>query len=84
MAAQIIAFLDPFHVASCCVIVSLLDRKGYLCWESDSFCAGVADDGYRLTNLGYDYLAIKTMVNRGLITGVGRQIGVGKESGEHS
>ncbi|CAM6099116.1 unnamed protein product [Calypogeia fissa] len=37
-------------------------------------------DGYRLTNLGYDYLAIKTMVNRGLITGVGRQIGVGKES----
>ncbi|OAE26191.1 hypothetical protein AXG93_3457s1170 [Marchantia polymorpha subsp. ruderalis] len=37
-------------------------------------------DGYRLTNLGYDYLAIKTMVNRGLIAGVGRQIGVGKES----
>ncbi|KAI5084751.1 hypothetical protein GOP47_0000920 [Adiantum capillus-veneris] len=37
-------------------------------------------DGYRLTNLGYDFLAIKTMVNRGLIVGVGRQIGVGKES----
>lgn len=37
-------------------------------------------DGYRLTNLGYDFLAIKTMVNRGLIAGVGRQIGVGKES----
>jgi RIO-like serine/threonine protein kinase len=40
-----------------------------------------ADDGYRLTNLGYDYLAIKTLVNRGLIQGLGRQIGVGKESG---
>ena len=39
------------------------------------------DDGYRLTNLGYDFLAIKTMTNRGLIAGVGRQIGVGKESG---
>ncbi|KAH7297305.1 hypothetical protein KP509_26G064600 [Ceratopteris richardii] len=37
-------------------------------------------DGYRLTNLGYDFLAIRTMVNRGLIVGVGRQIGVGKES----
>lgn len=37
-------------------------------------------DGYRLTNLGYDYLAIKTFVNRGLIVGMGRQIGVGKES----
>eukprot|EP00250_Pteridium_aquilinum_P019186 c24339_g3_i1 orf=351-1811(+) len=37
-------------------------------------------DGYRLTNLGYDFLAIKTMANRGLIVGVGRQIGVGKES----
>lgn len=41
-------------------------------------------DGYRLTNLGYDFLAIKTMVSRGLISGVGRQIGVGKESGMHS
>ncbi len=41
------------------------------------------DDGYRLTNLGYDFLAIKTMVSRGLISGVGRQIGVGKESGMH-
>ncbi|MCO5568119.1 hypothetical protein L7F22_021815 [Adiantum nelumboides] len=37
-------------------------------------------DGYRLTNLGYDFLAIKTMANRGLIVGVGRQIGIGKES----
>ncbi|KAL9251585.1 Serine/threonine-protein kinase rio2-like protein [Drosera capensis] len=37
-------------------------------------------DGYRLTYLGYDFLAIKTLVNRGVITGVGRQIGVGKES----
>lgn len=37
-------------------------------------------DGYRLTYMGYDFLAIKTLVNRGHITGVGRQIGVGKES----
>jgi RIO kinase 2 len=37
-------------------------------------------DGFRLTYLGYDYLAIKTLVNRGVFTSVGRQIGVGKES----
>lgn len=40
------------------------------------------DDGFRLTYLGYDFLAIKTMVNRGVFTAVGRQIGVGKESGD--
>eukprot|EP00887_Chlorella_sp_A99_P001718 scaffold8.g1718.t1 len=37
-------------------------------------------DGYRLTYMGYDFLAIKALVNRGAISGVGRQIGVGKES----
>jgi RIO kinase 2 len=37
-------------------------------------------DGYRLTYPGYDYLALKTLLQRGVITGVGRQIGVGKES----
>eukprot|EP00252_Welwitschia_mirabilis_P012883 TRINITY_DN2844_c0_g1_i1.p1 TRINITY_DN2844_c0_g1~~TRINITY_DN2844_c0_g1_i1.p1 ORF type:complete len:483 (+),score=101.20 TRINITY_DN2844_c0_g1_i1:176-1624(+) len=37
-------------------------------------------DGYRLTYMGYDFLAIKTFVNRGVIVGVGRRIGVGKES----
>ncbi|KAL5164255.1 Serine/threonine-protein kinase rio2 [Glycine soja] len=38
-------------------------------------------DGFRLTYLGYDFLAIKTMVNKGVFVAVGRQIGVGKESG---
>ena len=37
-------------------------------------------DGYRLTYAGYDYLALKSMLQRGVIAGVGRQIGVGKES----
>ena len=37
-------------------------------------------DGYRLTPLGYDFLAIKAFVNRGAIVGVGRRIGIGKES----
>ena len=37
-------------------------------------------DGYRLTTLGYDFLAIHTLTKRGAICSVGRQIGVGKES----
>ncbi|GAB4858974.1 Serine kinase [Ancistrocladus abbreviatus] len=37
-------------------------------------------DGYRLTYLGYDFLAIKTLVNHGVFSAVGRQIEVGKES----
>ncbi|PIA48503.1 hypothetical protein AQUCO_01400824v1 [Aquilegia coerulea] len=37
-------------------------------------------DGFRLTNLGYDFLAIKALVNRGVFVSVGRQLGVGKES----
>ncbi|XP_058731290.1 uncharacterized protein LOC131603058 [Vicia villosa] len=37
-------------------------------------------DGFRLTYLGYDFLAIKTLVNKGVFVSVGRQIGVGKES----
>lgn len=41
----------------------------------------ITDDGFRLTYLGYDFLAIKALVNRGVFVSVGRQIGVGKESG---
>ncbi|KAL9236510.1 hypothetical protein vseg_011171 [Gypsophila vaccaria] len=37
-------------------------------------------DGFRLTYLGYDFLAISALVKSGVITAVGRQIGVGKES----
>ncbi|CAD1479087.1 unnamed protein product, partial [Heterotrigona itama] len=37
-------------------------------------------DGYRLTNAGYDYLALKVLAQRGTVTSFGNQIGVGKES----
>uniref|UniRef100_A0A0B8RW90 Serine/threonine-protein kinase RIO2 n=1 Tax=Philothamnus irregularis TaxID=1899461 RepID=A0A0B8RW90_9SAUR len=36
--------------------------------------------GYRLTNGGYDYLALKTLTSRDVICSVGNQMGVGKES----
>lgn len=37
-------------------------------------------DGYRLSFLGFDILALRSFVSRGVITSVGNQIGVGKES----
>ncbi|KAL8443235.1 hypothetical protein Emag_006022 [Eimeria magna] len=40
-------------------------------------------DGYKLTYLGYDYLALNSFVKRGLLKGVGARVGVGKESDIH-
>ncbi|EUD65119.1 Atypical/RIO/RIO2 protein kinase [Plasmodium inui San Antonio 1] len=37
-------------------------------------------DGYKLTYLGYDFLALRAFINRGILKSVGNQIGVGKES----
>ncbi|ODQ77021.1 hypothetical protein BABINDRAFT_163914 [Babjeviella inositovora NRRL Y-12698] len=41
-------------------------------------------DGYRLSFSGYDYLALKSMTNRGTVYSVGNIIGVGKESDIYS
>nr|CAB3265591.1 serine/threonine-protein kinase RIO2-like [Phallusia mammillata] len=38
------------------------------------------NQGYRLTNRGYDYLALKVLAQRDIVLSVGNQIGVGKES----
>ncbi|CAI9149107.1 unnamed protein product [Rangifer tarandus platyrhynchus] len=40
-------------------------------------------EGLKLTYLGYDYLALHAFVRRGLLSGVGVRIGVGKESDIH-
>lgn len=41
-------------------------------------------DGYRMSFSGYDYLALKSMLNRGTVYSVGTTIGVGKESDIYS
>ncbi|RLV92372.1 Serine/threonine-protein kinase RIO2 [Spathaspora sp. JA1] len=41
-------------------------------------------DGFRLTYSGYDYLALKSMLNKNTIYSVGAIIGVGKESDIYS
>ncbi|XP_017795801.1 PREDICTED: serine/threonine-protein kinase RIO2 [Habropoda laboriosa] len=45
-----------------------------------SYERGKHYDGYRLTNAGYDYLALKVLAQRGTVASFGNQIGVGKES----
>ncbi|XP_022689541.1 serine/threonine-protein kinase RIO2-like [Varroa jacobsoni] len=45
-----------------------------------SYERGRKYDGYRLTNLGYDYLALKAFTAQNLLYSVGNKIGVGKES----
>jgi len=40
-------------------------------------------DSYRLTYHGFDFLALRALVMRGSISGVGRRLGVGKESDVH-
>jgi RIO kinase 2 len=40
-------------------------------------------DGYRLTYNGFDFLALRALAARGTIIGVGRRLGVGKESDVH-
>ena len=37
-------------------------------------------DGYRLTNSGYDILALHSLNKRGIVGAIGDKIGVGKES----
>lgn len=46
------------------------------------FIFPILDDGYRLTNLGYDFLALKVLSARNVVASVGNQIGVGKEAGK--
>jgi len=52
-----------------------LCKNKLLCYER-----GAKYDGYRLTNAGYDYLALKTLTSRNVVASFGNQIGTGKES----
>lgn len=54
--------------------ISHLAKNRLIVHENKSY------DGYKLTYAGYDYLALKALVGQGVITGIGRKIGIGKES----
>lgn len=57
-------------------ILQELCRFRLLQYES----SGSRYSGYRLTNTGYDYLALKALTGRGSVQSFGNQIGTGKES----
>lgn len=58
-------------------ILSNLLRHKLIAHESKGY------EGYRLTYNGYDFLALRALAARGTIVGVGRRLGVGKESDVH-
>jgi RIO kinase 2 len=53
-------------------VINSLHKNKLLFHQSEQY------DGYRLTYMGYDYLALKAFVSRGVVAGLGRKIGVGK------
>uniref|UniRef100_H2Z2Q9 Serine/threonine-protein kinase RIO2 n=1 Tax=Ciona savignyi TaxID=51511 RepID=H2Z2Q9_CIOSA len=56
-------------------LVKELSKHRLLAFEKSKMNAG-----YRLTNRGYDFLALKVLSQRDVLHSVGNQIGVGKES----
>eukprot|EP00461_Guttulinopsis_vulgaris_P003620 UN03621 len=56
------------------LVIATLAKYGLVHHENKQY------DGYKLTYMGYDFLAIRAFVQKGLIKAVGQQIGVGKES----
>lgn len=64
-------------VSFVCCFLSRITLLNICCWL---FLSSWIDDGYRLTYLGYDYLALNTYIRKGLISAIGTRIGVGKEA----
>ncbi|KAL4227284.1 Serine/threonine-protein kinase RIO2 [Mactra antiquata] len=74
--APLIASIAHLHAGGCHKVLRELSKHSLVCYEHGNKKV----PGYRLTNSGYDYLALKTLTSRGVVQFVGNQIGVGKES----
>eukprot|EP01137_Pigoraptor_chileana_P031694 Opistho-2@19931 len=72
--ASLIASIAGLRHGGCHKILLELARNRLVAYDNVKY------PGYRLTNAGYDYLALKTLTNRDAVASVGNQIGVGKES----
>eukprot|EP01006_Ploeotia_vitrea_P049282 TRINITY_DN67325_c0_g1_i1.p1 TRINITY_DN67325_c0_g1~~TRINITY_DN67325_c0_g1_i1.p1 ORF type:complete len:522 (-),score=265.74 TRINITY_DN67325_c0_g1_i1:46-1503(-) len=70
----LIANIAGVHMGAAYKLLGELHRNKLVFHDSKNY------DGYRLTYMGYDFLAIKTLSKRGKINAVGSRIGVGKES----
>nr|XP_028605083.1 serine/threonine-protein kinase RIO2 isoform X4 [Podarcis muralis] len=73
--ASLIASIASLKHGGCNKILRELAKHRLLAYERTKTV-----QGYRLTNGGYDYLALKTLSSRQVICSVGNQMGVGKES----
>ncbi|XP_065203698.1 serine/threonine-protein kinase RIO2 [Planococcus citri] len=72
---MLIASIAALHHGGVHKILQQLSKQELVAYER-----GKHYDGYRLTNAGYDYLALNALVSKGAVHSFGNQIGVGKES----
>ncbi|NXS64856.1 RIOK2 kinase, partial [Pandion haliaetus] len=73
--ASLIASIASLKHGGCNKVLRELVKHKLLAYERTKTV-----QGYRLTNAGYDYLALKTLSSRQVVNSVGNQMGVGKES----
>ncbi|KAK6180181.1 hypothetical protein SNE40_012376 [Patella caerulea] len=72
----LIAAIAHLHSGGCHKILNEISKHRLVAYERN----GRKFAGYRLTNSGYDYLALRALANRDAVFSIGNQIGVGKES----
>lgn len=78
---ELISVIASLQHGGCHKILRELVRYKLVAYDATARRKSVKNEGYRLTNLGYDYLALKSLAARDTVHSVGNQIGVGKESG---
>ncbi|ELK11527.1 serine/threonine-protein kinase RIO2 [Pteropus alecto] len=72
---SLVASIASLKHGGCNKVLRELVKHKLIAWERTKTV-----QGYRLTNAGYDYLALKTLSSRQVVESLGNQIGVGKES----
>ncbi|CAF1598631.1 unnamed protein product, partial [Adineta ricciae] len=77
---QLLAVIASLKHGGCHKVLRELVRYKLVAYDATARRKSCNNEGYRLTNLGYDYLALKALASRDIIHSVGNQIGVGKES----
>lgn len=77
---QLLSVIASLKHGGCHKILRELVRYKLVAYDATQRRKSANNEGYRLTNLGYDYLALKALSARDIIHSVGNQIGVGKES----
>lgn len=78
---QLLCVIASLRHGGCHKVLRELVRHKLVAYDATARRKSSNNEGYRLTNLGYDYLALKALASRNVIHSVGNQIGVGKESG---